>query len=208
MSSHTIDNVLVLLHASYECNANCPYCENQFIRYEYKGIVYDLPVLMEDDTNSDGLQQVKYATTVDTRRAITYGANYITKTISVGQRFMIKSKDVYKVTNISDFEYNGDTYKIKTFKEITKLERNEMFVYESVPGTAVEKFSNSNEEIKFFVEGFEDAQITLELEAETEYDITVNGKDAGTMKTNLGGKLSLSVELDPKSRVEVSIKKK
>lgn len=108
----------------------------------------------------------------------------------------------------SDFEYNGDTYKIKTFKEITKLERNEMFVYESVPGTAVEKFSDSNEEIKFFVEGFEDAQITLELEAETEYDITVNGKDAGTMKTNLGGKLSLSVELDPKSRVEVSIKKK
>jgi len=108
----------------------------------------------------------------------------------------------------SDFKYNGDTYKIKTFKEITKLERNEMFVYESVPGTAVEKFSNSNEEIKFFVEGFEDAQITLELEAETEYDITVNGKDAGTMKTNLGGKLSLSVELDPKSRVEVSIKKK
>ena len=108
----------------------------------------------------------------------------------------------------SDFEYNGDTYKIKTFKEITKLERNEMFVYESVPGTAVEKFSNSNEDIKFFVEGFEDAQITLELEAETEYDITVNGKDAGTMKTNLGGKLSLSVELDPKSRVEVSIKKK
>ena len=108
----------------------------------------------------------------------------------------------------SDFEYNGDTYKIKTFKEITKLERNEMFVYESVPGTAVEKFSNSNEEIKFFVEGFEDAQITLELEAETEYDITVNGKDAGTMKTNLGGKLSLSVELDPKSRVEVSLKKK
>ena len=80
---------------------------NQFIRYEYKGIVYDLPVLMEDDTNSDGLQQVKYATTVDTRRAITYGANYITKTISVGQRFMIKNKDVYKVTNISDFEYNG-----------------------------------------------------------------------------------------------------
>jgi hypothetical protein len=108
----------------------------------------------------------------------------------------------------SDFEYNGDTYKIKTFKEITKLERNEMFVYESVPGTAVETFSNSNEEIKFFVEGFEDAQITLELEAETEYDIAVNGKDAGTMKTNLGGKLSLSVELDPKSRVEVSIKKK
>ena len=80
---------------------------NQFIRYEYKNNIYDLPVLMEDDTNSDGLQQVKYATTIDTRRKITYGANYITKTISVGKRFMIKNKDVYKITNISDFEYNG-----------------------------------------------------------------------------------------------------
>lgn len=80
---------------------------NQFVKYEYKSTIYDLPVLMEDDTNSDGLQQVKYATTVDTRRTITYGANHITKTISVGHRFMIKNKDIYKVTNISDFEYNG-----------------------------------------------------------------------------------------------------
>mgnify|MGYP004440747091 CR=1 FL=1 len=37
----------------------------------------------------------------------------------------------------SDFEHDGDLYKVKTFKEITKLERNGMFVYESVPGTAV-----------------------------------------------------------------------
>ena len=37
----------------------------------------------------------------------------------------------------SDFEHRGDLYKVKTFKEITKLERNGMFVYESVPGTTV-----------------------------------------------------------------------
>ena len=36
----------------------------------------------------------------------------------------------------SDFEYQGDMYKVKTYNEITKLERNDMFVYESVPGTA------------------------------------------------------------------------
>ena len=36
----------------------------------------------------------------------------------------------------SDFEHRGDLYKVKTFKEITKLERNGLFVYESVPGTA------------------------------------------------------------------------
>ena len=36
-------------------------------------------------------------------------------------------------TKVSDFEYEGDLYKVKTFKEITKLERNGLFVYESVP---------------------------------------------------------------------------
>ena len=41
----------------------------------------------------------------------------------------------------SDFPYQGDVYKVKTFKEITKLERNGMFVYESVPGTAVRSTS-------------------------------------------------------------------
>ena len=28
----------------------------------------------------------------------------------------------------SDFEHRGDLYKVKTFKEITKLERNGLFV--------------------------------------------------------------------------------
>ena len=41
---------------------------------------------------------------------------------------------------LADFEYQGDLYKVKTFREITKLERNGMFVYESVPGTAVTGF--------------------------------------------------------------------
>ena len=39
-------------------------------------------------------------------------------------------------SKVEDFEHEGDLYKVKTFKEITKLERNGMFVYESVPGTA------------------------------------------------------------------------
>ena len=36
-----------------------------------------------------------------------------------------------------NFEHNGNLLKVKTFKDITKLECNENFVYESVPGTAV-----------------------------------------------------------------------
>ena len=43
-------------------------------------------------------------------------------------------------SKLSDYQYQGDMYKVKTYKEITKLERNGMFVYESVPGTRVLRF--------------------------------------------------------------------
>lgn len=82
-----------------------------------------------------------------------------------------------------------------------------MFVYESVPGTTVEHLASSEKGITFSVEGSEDAQITLELEPETEYKIQLNHQDAGIMKTNLGGKLSLSVELEAGSCVPVSVMK-
>ncbi len=109
---------------------------------------------------------------------------------------------------LDNFEHNGDLYKVKTFKEITKLERNGMFVYESVPGTAVNEFKESESSVEFKVEGPEDAQITLELEEEAEYEITIDGTSAGTMKTNLGGKLSLSAELEASDVVAIKIEKK
>ena len=87
-------------------------------------------------------------------------------------------------TKLDNVEYNGDIYKVKTFKEITKLERNGMFVYESVPGTSVSHFVETADGVKFTVEGDEDAQITLELEEDTEYQVLVNGNSAGKMKTN------------------------
>ena len=108
-------------------------------------------------------------------------------------------------SKLDNVKHAGDLYKVKTFREITKLERNGMFVYESVPGTTVLHLKASEKEMEFQVEGAEDAQITLELEPETEYDIKVNGVDAGQMKTNLGGKLSLSVELDANSCVPVKV---
>lgn len=109
---------------------------------------------------------------------------------------------------LDNFANAGDLYKVKTYKDITKLERNGMFVYESVPGTAVSAFSAKEEAVAFQVEGPEDAQITLELEAGTEYHIAIDGVDAGIMKTNLGGKLSISVELDGTRPVKVEITKK
>lgn len=111
-------------------------------------------------------------------------------------------------TKLDGFEYQGDIYKIKTFREITKLEKNGMFVYESVPGTAVEHFKASPEEVEFEVYGDQDAQVTLELEAGTEYAVYVNGGEAGEMKTNLSGKISVSAELDPEQAVCVKVVKK
>ena len=89
---------------------------------------------------------------------------------------------------LDNFEHQGDLYKVKTCQEITKLERNGMFVYESVPGTAVEHLKATDTGMEFSVEGAEDAQVTVELEDEAEYDIVIDGADAGRMKTNLGGK--------------------
>ena len=109
---------------------------------------------------------------------------------------------------LDNFEYNGDIYKVKTFKEITKLERNGMFVYESVPGTAVSNYSENEKTVEFTVDGPEDAQITLELEEDNEYEISIDGESAGVMKTNLGGKLSLSVELQGAESVAIKVEKK
>jgi hypothetical protein len=110
-------------------------------------------------------------------------------TISFGNYTLnVKSK-------LSDFEHQGDLYKVKTFNEITKLEKNGMFVYESVPGTAVFHLDTKENKLSFEVTGNETAQITLELEAEKEYEIFKNDNYLDKMKTNLGGKLVLSLEL-------------
>jgi len=110
-------------------------------------------------------------------------------------------------TKKDGFNYNGDIYKIKTFKEITKLEKNGMFVYESVPGTTVHDFRATDKAVNMLVEGTEDSQVTLELEAEKEYKIHVDKVYVGKMKTNLGGKLNISVELEPDKQVDILVEK-
>ena len=110
-------------------------------------------------------------------------------------------------TKKDGFQYQGDSYKIKTFREITKLERNGMFVYESVPGTVVHDFRATDKAVNFVVEGEEDSQTTLELEAEKEYKIHIDKVYVGKMKTNLGGKLNLSVELEPAKMVDILVEK-
>ena len=82
---------------------------------------------------------------------------------------------------LDNFEHQGDIYKVKTFSEITKLERNGMFVYESVPGTAVMNLNATDTGLTFQVEGPEDAQITVEMEPDTEYEVFIEQASTGKM---------------------------
>lgn len=106
---------------------------------------------------------------------------------------------------LEDYEHSGDLLKVKTCREITKLEKNGMFLYESVPGTSVNGFLEKENGVDFIVEGDEDAQITIGLMDDTEYEVFVDGSNIGTMKTGLGGKLSLSVELEAAGEVTVKV---
>lgn len=106
---------------------------------------------------------------------------------------------------VEDFPCYGDLYKVKTFKTMTKLEKNGMFLYESVPGTSVNEFKETDQGIYFKVEGAEDAQLTIGLKEDTDYEVFVGGESIGKMKTNLGGKLSLSVELSDSVVVDVKV---
>ena len=81
-------------------------------------------------------------------------------------------------------EFEGDMYKVKTFKTMTKLDKNGQLIFESVPGSAVHNFAATTDGVAFEIEASEDVQVTLE-----------------------GGKLTLSVELNPGMTAMVRVKK-
>lgn len=108
---------------------------------------------------------------------------------------------------LEDFNHSGDMYKVKTFATMTKLEKNGMFAYESVPGTSVINFIETENQVSFFVTGNGDAQLTIGLEEDTEYEVFVEEASIGKVKTNMGGKLSFNVELTDGVETEIKIVK-
>lgn len=109
---------------------------------------------------------------------------------------------------LDNFEHQGDLYKVKTFCEITKLEKNGMFVYESVPGTVVEKLRITDRGCTCVVKGDKDAQLTIQLEDDTDYEVYVDGISVGGMKTNMSGKLVVSVELGEGAAADIRVEKR
>ena len=106
-----------------------------------------------------------------------------------------------------DFEHQGDLYKVKTFYEITKLEKNGMFVYESVPGTAVDHFTENDEGVSCRVEGYKTSQVTVQLEEETPYQIFENGELTAEITTNVSGKLAVNLDLEDGKPIDLEIVK-
>ena len=120
-------------------------------------------------------------------------------TISFGN-YMLDTK-----AKVEDYQHAGDLLKVKTCREITKLEKNGMFLYESVPGTSVLNFAEKEDGVEFIVEGDEDAQITIGLTDDRAYEVFVDGRSIGAIKTGFGGKLSLSVEIGAADEVPVKV---
>ena len=118
-------------------------------------------------------------------------------------------------TKLDDFSFEGDTYKVKTFQEITRLEKNGGVVYESVPGSAVHGYKETEREhLKEIIdEKFIDklqkkaTKYANEVEPEKEYKVYVNDTNIGKLKSSLSGKISFSIELDAGETAKVQIVK-
>jgi len=107
---------------------------------------------------------------------------------------------------LPEFKVNEDTYYVKTFFEITRLEKNGKMIYESVPGSNVHNFKMSEHEVVFDVEGNKNLQITLELEPKSDYRIKVDDRNIGSVDSGVSGKISFNVETN-KFKKSVKIEK-
>ena len=90
---------------------------------------------------------------------------------------------------------------------MTKLDKNGQLIFESVPGSAVHNFVATTDGVAFDIESSSDVQVTLEVEAGQEYKVFIDNTNVGMMKANLGGKLTLSVELSEGTAAAVRVKK-
>ena len=96
---------------------------------------------------------------------------------------------------VEDFEALGDLYKVKTHKQVTRLEKNGRLLIETVPGAAIFNFHAAEDVVSFAASGFGDTNITTELESETHYSIFVDNTNIGEMRSNVGGKITFSAPL-------------
>ena len=110
-------------------------------------------------------------------------------TISFGN-FLTDSKK-----KVVDFEVNGDLYYVKTYSEITRLEKNSKLLLEAVPGAAIHNLYMDGKKVSFSIEGKDDIHVIMELEPNTEYRVIVDDFIVGSVCGILSGKVNFSVDV-------------
>ena len=110
-------------------------------------------------------------------------------TISFGN-FLTDSKK-----KVVDFEVNGHLYYVKTYSEITRLEKNSKLLLEAVPGAAIHNLYMDGKKVSFSIEGKDDIHVIMELEPNTEYRVIVDDFIVGSVCGNLSGKVNFSVDV-------------
>lgn len=107
---------------------------------------------------------------------------------------------------VENFQVEGDLYKVRTHKDVTRLSKNGKLLLETVPGAAVHNLKVTDKLTTFSVEGTGSTLITLELESEVHYRVIVDDVTLETIKTNISGKVGFSAELSA-NPIEVKIEK-
>ncbi len=95
-----------------------------------------------------------------------------------------------------EFEANGNLYKVRTHKDVTRLSKNTQLLLETVPGAAVHNLKVTEKEVTFSIEGNGGTQVTLELESDSHYTIYIDDVSIGNIETNFAGKISFGMELN------------
>ena len=101
---------------------------------------------------------------------------------------------------ITGFELDGNLYNVKTHRLVTRLEKNSGLLLETVPGSTVHNLEVSDDVCEFAIEGYEDSQITMELESSVDYKIYVNNLQVGLTTSSKSGKISFSLELEKNAK--------
>lgn len=108
----------------------------------------------------------------------------------------------------AELNAEGNLYYCKAHNEITRLEKDSQFLYESVPGTVCTDFGYEDDGMLVFdVEGYKATNITLGLEEDNLYVVKIDGVELGTIKANMSGKINFEVELIEGKKIKVTVNK-
>ena len=107
---------------------------------------------------------------------------------------------------VKDFDVDGDIYKIRTHKDVTRLSKNGSLLLETVPGATIHNLEINENKAEFFAEGLGDTLITIELEPNIVYSLYINDVNIDKIKTNISGKINFSTSLS-KDKQTIKIEK-